>query len=157
MLLFAGAGVYTHSVAQQIAQAKDLFENRQIRNGYVAISDVQRLVLAGQRASQAGYFTPELSHEFEDAADILYVRTDHLKTILNEDLGFASGNASIAALEVIVDLADRTIAGHYPDLNTRVDELLLAADVARKTLVVYLDEMRRHGDEVMTAQSAVVR
>ncbi|WP_436398776.1 putative bifunctional diguanylate cyclase/phosphodiesterase [Roseobacter sp. S98] len=157
ILLFAGAWVYTQSVAQQIAQAKGLFENRQIRNGYVAISDVQRLILVGQRAAHAGGFSPELEDEFADAADILFVRKDHLKTILNNDVGFASGKASIIALETIVDLADSTIAGNYTDIHTRVDELLIAAGVARKRLVVYLDEMRRHGDEVMAAQSAVVR
>ncbi|WP_425659959.1 putative bifunctional diguanylate cyclase/phosphodiesterase [Roseobacter sp. EG26] len=157
MVLGVGAGLYTQSVVTQLGKTHAIFEDRQIRNGYVAISDIQRLLLVTQRAINASEMTPELDLAFRDATDIVYVRTDHLRHILNKDRAFETGTASVESLEKIVALADDAIASNYANLDGFFDELLIASEDARRILVLMLDDMRRHGDEVMSTQNRVVK
>ncbi len=157
MVLCVGAGLYTQSVVTQLGRTHAVFEDRQIRNGYVAISDIQRLILATQRALNANNVTPELDMAFREAADVIYVRTDHLRRILKKDRAFENGTASLEALEEIVELADGAIANDYADLAGFFVDLLFASENARSKLVQMLDEMRRHADDVMYIQTKVVK
>ena len=69
-----GAAIYLNSVMTQLEENHTIFRERQIRNGYVALSDIQRLILITQSADKKGEMTPDLAADFLNAADIMYVR-----------------------------------------------------------------------------------
>ncbi len=153
-----GAGLYMQTVVTQLEKNHAIFRDRQSRNGYVAMSDIQRLILVTQRAVEIGEMTPELARAFSDAADIMFVRTDNFDRIMRrEETKLPTGAASIAALNDIVVLADNAIAAGFPDVRLLMEELLAANDVARSHLVQFLDDMRREGDRVLDTQSRAVR
>ena len=153
-----GVGYYIQTFVNQLEESQAIFLDRQTRNGYVAMSDIQRLILVTQRAAEIGEMSPELESEFVDAADIMYVRTDNFERIMNrEQTKLASGEESIDALKRIVAIADDALADGFPDLTGLLDALLAANAVARTHLVQFLDDMRREGERVLEAQSRAVR
>ena len=153
-----GAGVYTNSVVAQLESNHAIFRDRQSRNGYVAMSDIQRLILVTQRAVEAGEMTADLRLEFHDAADIMYVRTDNFQRIMRrEHTKIISGEDSIAALLRIVDIADTAIAQGFPDNRQLLETLLNENTKAREHLVQFLDDMRRQAERVLDTQSRAVR
>ena len=77
-----GVALYLQSVVTQLEKDHEVFEDRQVRNGYVAISDMQRLVRVAQQGVNRGGFDARLGREFQEAADILYVRVDHFRSVL---------------------------------------------------------------------------
>ena len=156
--VFGGAGYYVHSVVAQLEESHAIFRGRQTRNGYVAMSDIQRLIIVTQRALDQRGMTPALENEFSDAADILYVRTDNFERIMrNEETRLKSGAASIAALHRIVEIADNGRATGFVDVPGLYRDLVAANEVARAHLVQFLDDMRRTAEEVLEAQSLAVR
>lgn len=153
-----GAGIYVNSVVNQLERNHSIFRDRQTRNGYVAMSDIQRLILVTQRAVKTGEMTPELKQEFLDAADIMYVRTDNFQRIMKrEHTKFPIGKASIAALNRIVVIADDALAEDFPDNHVLLNSLLAANTEAREFLVQFLDDMRREAERVLDTQSLAVR
>ena len=54
-----GAGLYTQSVVRNLDNTHELFEASQVGNGYVAMSDVQRLLLVVQTAVYEGEMSEE--------------------------------------------------------------------------------------------------
>lgn len=152
-----GASVYIQSVVSQIDQNYGIFKDAQLRNGYVAMSDINRLILVAQNAALINQMTPTLVEEFVNATDILWVRTDNFSMVRDRGERFASGDASIAALQHIIGIADTAINENFPDPKGLVADLLAAAESARQNLVLFLDDIRRQGDLVLDQQSYVVR
>ena len=153
-----GVGQYVQTVVAQLEKNHAIFRDRQTRNGYVAMSDIQRLILVLQRAVDAGEMTSELKKEFSDATDIMFVRTDNFYRIMKrEHTKLASGETSIAALNRIVAIADDAVAADFPDVRGLLDDLLAANDDARSHLVQFLDDMRREAERVLDTQSKAVR
>lgn len=157
IFLCLGAGLYTQSVVEKLGATQAMFMDRQIRNGYVAMSDVQRLILVAQKAAIAGAMTPDLDEQFREAADFVYARASHLKSILEKDADFAAGSAAMQALEDITGIADRMIADDYAGLSGGLADLLTGAEVARSRLLGLLEEMRREADVVMATQTLAVK
>ncbi len=153
-----GAGFATQTVVTQLQQNHTVFRDRQARNGYVAMSDIQRMILVVQRALDEDGMTEALAAEFRDAADILYVRTDNFGRILKrEETALPSGAEAIRTLYEIIDIADLAIAQKFPDVRGLLETLLAANDEARTHLVQFLDDMRREAEEVLETQSRAVR
>ena len=152
-----GVGIYIQSVVTQIDQNHTVFKDAQLRNGYVAMSDINRLILIAQDAAIADEMSPKLVGDFINAADILWVRTDNFTMVRDRGEHFASGDASIAALQRIVSIADSAIQSDFANPRLLVSNLLIAAEDARQHLVLFLDEIRRQGDLVLDQQSSVVR
>lgn len=152
-----GVGIYIQSVVTQIDQNHTVFKDAQLRNGYVAMSDINRLILIAQDAAIADEMSPKLVGDFINATDILWVRTDNFTMVRDRGEHFASGDASIAALQRIVSIADSAIQSDFANPRLLVSNLLIAAEDARQHLVLFLDEIRRQGDLVLDQQSSVVR
>ena len=153
-----GAAIYLNSVMTQLEENHTIFRERQIRNGYVALSDIQRLILITQSADKKGEMTPDLAADFLDAADIMYVRTDNFDRIMKrEQTRIPSGGASIAALTEVVEIADKALANDFSDIGGLLADLLAANAKARQHLVQFLDDMRRLGETVLENQSRAVR
>lgn len=151
-----GGALYTQSVVTQLKETHQLFEDRQIRNGHVAMSDIQRLLLVVQKAVHLREMTPELTTDFLAAADIVYVRYDHLRSIIAKGNNFPEQQIALQQLERIVEIADHASGQGFSNLDVLAEELLTAAEEARVQLVQYLDVMRRQADAVMFRQSKVL-
>ena len=151
-----GAGIYVQSVVTQLDASHESMLNAQFRNGYVSISDVERIILVARQAVEDGYMTPDRASEFVDASDMLYVRTDHFGGIVEVLPPDSTGVKSVAALERVLEIADTAIAEDFPDNQKLVQDLLQAFAVARGHLVQFLDEMRRHQEGVLAAQTKAV-
>jgi diguanylate cyclase (GGDEF)-like protein len=144
-------------VVKQLDVNHRVFEDSQIRNGYTAMSDVHRLTETVKEAVVQGAMSPELAANFEEAADILYVRADNFRRMRAKGIFLPSGETSIQSLEHVVDIADRAISSNFADLDAFAGELLEASGEARSHLVMFLDDMRRQVDEVLLEQSLAVR
>lgn len=142
--------------ASQLKSTYQTFNDLRLRNGYVAISDVQRLVLILQKAGVAGEMTPELEGKFEAAADFLFVRINNFHRVLENESNVDTTREVIAELEKLLDLADATIASDFSELKDTSTMLGVAAQAAGRVLVAYLDEVRHMQDEQLAQQSAAV-
>lgn len=151
-----GVGLFVNSVVIQLESNHDAFRDRQARNGYVALSDLQRITLVAQRAVDIGEMTPELDRDFRDAVDFLFVRVNNFERTLEERSSSDSAVASVAALRRVIDLCDAAISQGYPDNHALVDGLLTETGEARRHLVQFLDDMRRAADLLLEAQSRAV-
>ncbi|MEO3415243.1 EAL domain-containing protein [Roseovarius sp. CAU 1744] len=152
-----GVGLYVQGVVTQLEDNHARFRDQKARNGYVALSDIHRLLMVAQAATQEGRVTPDLAVDFQNATDVLFVRIDSLRVSMREQSRIASGAAAITALERIIDVADTATAQQYPDTDRLMTDLLDAAVEARKHLVLFLDDMRRQADKVLDKQSRAVR
>lgn len=159
-LLFAvcaGVGFYVQTVVTQLEYNHSKFRDQNARNGYVALSDIHRLLMVTQKAVNVGEMTPELEAKFVSANDVLFVRLESLRASMSEQSQVASGSASITAVDRIIEIADAAIAEGVPDAHQLMAELLGAAVHARGHLVQFLDDMRRQADRVLDKQSRAVR
>ena len=152
-----GAGHYIQSVVVQLEKNHAVFKDTQLRNGYVGMSDVQRLTLIVQRAVVLGEMTAEMKSDFKEATDVLYVRTDNFEIQMAKSDGLETGLNSIAALWRIVELADDALEQDFPDIPNLALVLLEAAAEARMHMVQFLDDTRRKADLVLETQSQAVK
>lgn len=152
-----GAGYYVQSVVVQLERNHAVFNDTQLRNGYVGMSDVQRLTLILQRAAVEGEMTEEMKTSFKNATDVLYVRTDNFEVQMAKGDGLETGRQSIAALRALVDFADEAIAQDFIDVQALAVEALDAAAEARKHMVRFLDDTRRKADVVLETQSKAIQ
>ena len=147
----AGISVYTASVKLQ--QDHEVFRDRQAKNGYVAMSDVQRLILTAQEAFRQGGLEGDLRAEFSDDADIIYVRIDNFERMTQQQEALPSGTAAIAALRDVLQIADAAVASDDVDVDRLLADLIRSSAIARHHLVQFLDDMRRNADAVLDSQS----
>ena len=152
-----GVGWYVQSVVTQLERNHEVLKDAQLRNGYTAISDVNRLVLVSQNAAISGRMTPDLEGDFIAAADVLYVRIDNFRTVMDRGVEFDFGRSSIAALERILEIADDAVNSGFADPRGTTGRLLEESENARRNLVKFLDATRRHSDLVLEQQSIAVR
>lgn len=151
------AGIYVQSAADRLQQDHAAFRDRDIRIGYVTMSDVQRLVLIAQLALDAGAMTAPLARDFGAVADILQGRTEDFRRVMSERKQMASGLAAIRHLDRIVRLANDAIAAGFPDDRALAGALLDAAAGARRTLILYLDDMRRQAHRAQESQALAIQ
>lgn len=149
-------GLFVQSSVKALELDHAVLQNVQVRNGFVAMSDISRLVFAGQATLQANEITPELKAGFVEAADVLYVRVDNFRMVMQRSTQFESSVPAIEALDQIVEIADTAIANGFSDPTILVQELLIASDEARRMLVQFLDEARRQNDRVLALQLRAV-
>ncbi|WP_281980967.1 putative bifunctional diguanylate cyclase/phosphodiesterase [Thalassorhabdomicrobium marinisediminis] len=157
LITYAGAAMYGHSMVEKLEQTHAVFRDAQLRNGYVAMSDVQRLVTIAQSARNRDEMTEADQQDFIGAADIIFVRVDHFSGLVQEGNNQTLGALSVAALREVLDIADRATADGFADLPGLASDLLVAAEDTRSKLVLFLDEMRRQSDDVLAMQSTALR
>ena len=95
-------GFYVQSVVTQLEVNHQAFIGGEFRNGYVAISDIQRILLVARNAVEAGGMTPERAEEFAKATDILFVRKEYFEKIERDIGSRQSGRDSVAALDDVI-------------------------------------------------------
>jgi hypothetical protein len=117
ILICVGMGTYLQSVVIELDKSRVEFEDQQVRNGYVAMSDVQRLVLVAHQAVNAGVMSKPLATEFRTAADILYVRANHFRQLSEGKENSFIKNSELATLDEIVALADDTVSNDFQDFD----------------------------------------
>ncbi|WP_306115702.1 MULTISPECIES: bifunctional diguanylate cyclase/phosphodiesterase [unclassified Roseovarius] len=156
-VICAAVGFYVQTVVSQLEFNHSKFRDQNARNGYVALSDIHRLLMVTQKAVNTGEMTPELKSDFANATDVLFVRLDSLRASIAQHEEIRSAPATINSLDQIIEIADAAIAEDSPDIDLLMDTLLAAAVDARSHLVQFLDDMRRQADKVLDKQSRAVR
>ena len=156
VLLCALAALYVERSFQQLQQKQNVFKERQLRNSFVSMSDVQRLLLITQQARSLGGFTVELEDEFIEATDYIYVRKEDFVVSLGDAQAPESSADAIRSLERVIEIADRTISSGFDNVSGAWTDLLAASDESRRALAVFFDEMARQQIELVRNQSQIV-
>ncbi|MEW9918038.1 diguanylate cyclase [Marimonas sp. MJW-29] len=157
VLLCLSAGVFVERSVEQLNLNQQVFDDRDIRNGFVSMSDLQRLLLIAQNGAVHGSLTPEDRRAFVEATDILFVRRDFFAGSINRDHAKDPAAEAIAALDGVIEIADRAIASDFPDIGQTWSELLPASDEARRALVLFQEIVTRFQNELMRDQAEAVR
>lgn len=137
---------------EALQSQKSEFQGLKLREGFVALSDVQRINLIVLDALREGEMTPEAAAELEAAVDFLYVRSESFRERILPETGSEVAGEALAQMERIIDLTDAARAGDFSDLIGLSGELIAATDEARRLLIVYLDEKRRQQDLLIAEQ-----
>ncbi|MCK0096768.1 EAL domain-containing protein [Yoonia sp. F2084L] len=150
------AGYYVQAAVTNLRSTHQSFNDRQLRNGYIAISDLHRLVLIIQEASLRGVMTDEAVADFRAASDFLFVRTDTFRQIQSGRSFLKEADDAIDALLRAQSVADEAIATDFRDLDGAAAALIAQTQTAREALVVYLDKMRQLQDGLLLGQTSAV-
>ncbi len=157
LAVFVGVGLYVNSAVSHLEKNHSIFRDHQARNGYVAMSDIQRILLVAQDAAHEGRVSQDNARKFKNASDVLFVRIEAFRRSMTANSSMNSGMAAIKALEEFLTVTDTAVSDGFTDADTLLSELLSKAVIARKTLVLFLDDMRRQADAVLETQSEAVR
>ena len=160
MLLLSLSCVFTwlfmENAIRSLERNHKIFNDRQLRNGFQSMSDVQRVLQDVQSAIKQGGFTPEIAEEFSTAVDILYVRKENFRRVLEAGEPLESAGSAIEGLERMVTIADAHIAAGLEDPEAIWEDLDGAADDTRRALVRFLDDMDRMQADVLVEQRRIV-
>ena len=138
ILICVGMGTYLQSVVIELDKSRVEFEDQPVRNGCVAMSDVQRLVLVAHQAVNAGVMLKPLATEFSTAADILYARTHHFRELPEGKENSFIKNSALATLDEIVALADDTVSNDFQDFDLVFKKLTFLSSKARQNFAQFL-------------------
>ncbi|MEL7115630.1 MAG: hypothetical protein AAGP08_08560, partial [Pseudomonadota bacterium] len=147
---------YVRESGTMLEENYNIFKDRQLRNGFVSMSDVQRILMAAKTAHAEGVYDEATQARFVEATDFLFVRKENFRRVLEVGTKLDSAEDAIRSLERIVEIADQAIASDYADPNAIWESLLAASEDARRSLVKFLDDMNRLQDRVLSAQSSLV-
>ncbi|MFK7745514.1 MAG: putative bifunctional diguanylate cyclase/phosphodiesterase [Roseobacter sp.] len=150
------AAAFVERSVQSVTENHRIFSDTQLRNGFVSMSDIQRVLLIAQEAAIYGTFTPEAKLNFIEATDILYVRRDSFSRALKADDILQSAEDALASLEEVFLIADDAILSDFANPTTVWSDLFLPAQNARQKLVLFLDDMGHMQKAILRQQSATV-
>lgn len=134
-----------------------LAQERQLRNAYTALGDVQRLHTALFEALREGVLTEALEVQFADALDFLFVRADTMDR-RQDMVGHRDAvEGAVASLQALVETVDGILASGERDPKVFARPILDASDEARRALTVFMDDMRRLQEQILSEQSRALR
>lgn len=157
VLICVGMGTYLQFVVEELDRSLVDLEDQQSRNGYVAMSDVQRLLIVANEMAVASEITTGQKSDFRIAADILYVRSNHFRHLAEDKQMSSMKASSLAALDEIINLADQTVKNGFQNFGETFLRLVSLSAEARRNLVQFLDDMRRQSDMISDRQAGVIR
>ena len=131
---------------------KSELQGLKLREGFVALSDVQRVNLAVLDSLREGTMTPEAAAELEAAVDFLYVRSEAFRHRILPEAGSELAAEALDQMDLVIALTDAARQDGYRDLVGLSGALIAATDEARRLLILYLDEKRRRQDLVIADQ-----
>ncbi|WP_411643079.1 putative bifunctional diguanylate cyclase/phosphodiesterase [Loktanella agnita] len=150
------AGRYIQVTMQQLQDTHRTIYDQQLRNGFVAMNDAQRLVAILQEAAWQGEVSPEAAADFQAAADFLFVRIDNLGRALEDGASADKMMISIGQLEQVQALADHLLATDFADLSNTSIALTQRSQAARRALISYLDDMQELQYRISVRQSDAI-
>ncbi len=149
---FSMAGTYFTGQFRSLQDERSVFQGLKLREGFVALSDLQRVTLVVLGALREGEMTSERAADLEAALDFLYVRNDAFRTRLLPEAGSESARAALAQMEHVVALVEAAKARRFDDLPELSGDLIETTNGARQHLFSYLDDKRRSQDMLMNDQ-----
>ena len=153
VLAGAGAALYVRYVIADVELESTVFDSKRMREGFVALSDIHRMSFALQGSLSPNAITETDAQKFEEALDILYVRSVSFGRWLAQDRAVAEAYTAHSALKSIIDLGDEIIADGYAAPAQNAERFRSAAESARGALVSYIDETRRVHEVALVRQS----
>lgn len=150
------AGLYVERSVGKTEESLQVFNDRLIRNGFMSMNDIQRLLLVAMQAREQGQVTDKLMQDFISATDFLYVRVDHFRRSLRGLEQLESARTAITAVEKVLALAESASTAPI-DVDRLWSDLAAASGDARRALSAFLDVAGRIQNEVLHAQSNAMK
>ncbi|NNE87526.1 MAG: bifunctional diguanylate cyclase/phosphodiesterase [Silicimonas sp.] len=151
-LLFFVANLADRASRDLVQEVQSLNE-REIRNGFVAMSEIQRLNFLLFDARNYEGITLEHREDVQAAVDILFVRADHLKSVYPDPDVFKPSRGVIESLDEIVGLTDAYLTETDADYGAFLTQLIDASDRSRRSLHTYLTTLSRESEEITARQT----
>ena len=137
---------------EALESQKSELQGLKLREGFVALSDVQRVNLTVLAALREGAMSPEAAAELAAAVDFLYVRSEAFRQRILPETGSEIAAEALRQMDRVIALTDAARDDGFRDLYGLSGALIEATDEARRLLFVYLDEKRRRQDLVIADQ-----
>ena len=131
---------YVGRATSLLEEAQAIIEGPSIRNGAISASDLYRVTSISNEAAAQGGFDEDRLARFGVAVDILYVRTDTLRTELLPEQISDDGIEAIDLLFDVVEQSDLALQGEVEDIQTFAAELSRIAAEAHSRLIRYLED-----------------
>lgn len=155
MLAFGMANI-SDQASRSIAKDVELLNEREIRNGFVAMNEIQRLNLTVFGARGFETLTDAQREALQSAVDFLFVRREHIKSVYPRPEAFPPSIAVIESLDTIIEISDAYLAMTETDYQAFLGALIDASNQARRALNVYLTELNREQEKILTRQSQIL-
>lgn len=152
-LICLAGGLFLKSGADSVMEAQRNFDEAPIRNGFVALSDLKRLILVTQRAVLEETPSDKTIADFKAAVDIIFVRADTVKQIEQRTSVRKSETPASDRLFQIVNIADSGLAGGLADPAALLVILNASLEDARRELVIFADRMTQFETALLREQS----
>ena len=137
------AAVSVEEAVKAVEKDEQIFDARQARNGFVSLSDIQRLNLVLVDALAHGRVTPEIEDRFRRGIDILHVRAESFRRTLDPALWDPSAEQAILGLQELVAIGDEALSAGFPDLAGLSSNVTRLSDDIRGDLAIWNDGTRR--------------
>lgn len=153
MVLAGAVSLNVHRTVVQLDRDQQVFASQNLRGGFIAMTDVQRVMFIVQDAAKTGELTDAHRADLVAANDMLYVRADNFYTNWESDATFPEPDDVVRAMMRMVDVVDAVLsATSDPDLDQTWTVLLGLAEQSRRELVGHLDRMQRFQAALLDAQ-----
>lgn len=151
------ASAFMERSVRQLTLNQQVFSDREIRNGFVSMSDLQRLMAVAQEGAVRGGLDAAGRDAFIEATDILFVRRDFFaQNVTNADAARHAEDA-IAALSAMIAIADAAIQSDFAAMDQTWLALVPVANEARRALVQFQEVVTRFQNTLMQDQAEAVR
>lgn len=149
---FSAVAIFFVSQFEALQTQKSVFQGLKMREGFVALSDLQRVNLIVLEALREGEMKEETARELDAAIDFLFVRNEAFRERLLPDSTSDAVWGALRLMERVVELTDAAKEEGYRDLVGLSGDLITVTDEARRLLFVFLDEKRRQLDILVDDQ-----
>lgn len=153
---FLPVALFILSQMDFLKKQQTVFQALEMREAFVALSDLQRVNLLVMRAINAGEMTVANARDLEAAVDFLYVRNQAFRKRVVTENASNSTRIALEHMERVIDLIDVSRSNAYAHLWELSEDLITETDEARRLLFVFLDERRRHYDLFTRNQQAQI-
>lgn len=143
---------HVHQNIEQLRVDQLVFESQNLRGSFIALVDVQRLLLAFRDAILAGDIVAARLNHLSAANDMLFVRVESFYTTLEGDLAFPSAAGVVGALRDLVETVDDAASAGFPEPDVTWETLLVLAQESRVTMIDHIDLMQRFQSDLLQAQ-----
>lgn len=134
-------------------EKRSTFLGLNMREGFVALSDLQRINLVVLEALRTNEMSRELAIELDRATDFLYVRADAFRRGVVETTETENARKILVLLEDVIGILDAARADRYSNLSGLSARLIEITDETRRLLFVFLDDQRRTQERLLRLQT----
>ncbi|MDG2453195.1 MAG: bifunctional diguanylate cyclase/phosphodiesterase [Paracoccaceae bacterium] len=150
-----GGAFKVQAALKEVAATRAVFEVPIMREGFMAMNDIDRLNSVVQQAKASGSISAADRDAFEFAIDLLVVRVGSFERLVRANPTRATSRAYDALVHA-ADRANQETQDGFRGLFTFANDFLELASEARVALVSYLDNARHLQTDALERQSQIL-